>query len=367
MKITMEKIILLTILISLSLNAYSHRGQTNSNGCHKREGNSGYHCHSRNYRNYGSYRYRNDPSSYDEERKIGETCGIEKIRDCNSFCNRKDWLGDGDCDSAFNCADLSFDRGDCSRFNNESSANKQSYPKACSVNEIRNCNKYCSKKEWLGDGDCDATFNCAEFSYDRGDCVVSSGEITSPTISPAETDEIRQCTDSKGNVTFSDSLCPNETKEDFVFEETLEFKAKEAADNGYLKMSESAYRKAGDYFEKAANLLPNGNDEERSEYLTLGGYAFQEAFLYEKSILLFKRALAIKEKIYSKEHPKVATALNSLAILYQTIEDYAQAKLLFERSLLILKKFFDNEHPTVRGVSENYEYLLFKMAKDTSE
>jgi len=402
-EINMKKTLIFTVLILFSLTVNAHRGHTDSRGCHKESGASQYHCHSNRYRNApscGTSRIRDCNNNCSRQASLGdgdcdaafncaefsydrwdcveppshfpqvESCGIEKIRDCNNFCNREAWWGDGDCDFVFNCAKLSYDRGDCNDYNRgivSPTVSPESTPKdnvTCASNQIKNCYNACSLWNILGDGNCDLAFNCTQFSYDKGDCRNIDSGITSPAISSTDASKLRQCIDSKGNITFSDSPCPSETQENSIIEKTLEQEAQEAASQGILKMSEFAYQEAGEYFEQAASLVPIGNDRDLSKYLNLGGYAFQEASHYKQAIALYERALAIDEKLYDKAHPKIANILNNLALLYQAKGDYMQSKLLFERSLTMIRQFFENDHPIVTRYSNNYNELLSIMAKD---
>jgi tetratricopeptide (TPR) repeat protein len=119
------------------------------------------------------------------------------------------------------------------------------------------------------------------------------------------------------------------------------------AANGNLKLTQLAYRESGEYYERAAKLLPVGNDEVLALYLNWAGYAFYDAALYDKVKSLFERSLAIREKVFGDEHPDVALSLNNLAGLHQTQGNYDQAKPLYERSLAIREKVFGKEHPDV--------------------
>jgi CHAT domain-containing protein len=68
---------------------------------------------------------------------------------------------------------------------------------------------------------------------------------------------------------------------------------------------------------------------------------------------LFKRALAIREKALSREHPDVGQALNNLATLYVKLEHFAEAEPLFQRALAIYQKAAGSEHPAVATVLNN--------------
>jgi Tfp pilus assembly protein PilF len=66
---------------------------------------------------------------------------------------------------------------------------------------------------------------------------------------------------------------------------------------------------------------------------------------FEKAEPVYQRALAIREKAYGPEHPKVVESINSLAELYQSIGDTAKAEPLHQRALAIRKKVFGPDHP----------------------
>jgi len=66
---------------------------------------------------------------------------------------------------------------------------------------------------------------------------------------------------------------------------------------------------------------------------------------YDKMEPLFRRALAIYEKVLGPEHPHTATFLNNLAMLYNNMRTYDKAEPLYRRSLAIYEKALGREHP----------------------
>jgi len=42
-------------------------------------------------------------------------CEPDEIPDCDGGCTLASWLADDECDSSLDCAELSFDMGDCAR------------------------------------------------------------------------------------------------------------------------------------------------------------------------------------------------------------------------------------------------------------
>jgi len=60
---------------------------------------------------------------------------------------------------------------------------------------------------------------------------------------------------------------------------------------------------------------------------------------------LFKRALAIYEKVNGAEHANTASALLWLANTYSALAKYTEAEPLYKRSLAIYEKVNGPEHP----------------------
>ena len=73
-------------------------------------------------------------------------------------------------------------------------------------------------------------------------------------------------------------------------------------------------------------------------YDTQGQYATAEP--------LYQRALVIREKAMSPEHPDVAESLDNLAGLYRAKGQYAKAESFYQRALAIWEKAWDQSIPT---------------------
>ena len=73
---------------------------------------------------------------------------------------------------------------------------------------------------------------------------------------------------------------------------------------------------------------------------------------------LQERALAIREKMLGPEHPDVALSLNHLAIVLEAQGDITTARQLFERALAIREKTLDPEHPYTATTLHNLAHLL---------
>lgn len=77
---------------------------------------------------------------------------------------------------------------------------------------------------------------------------------------------------------------------------------------------------------------------------------------YPEALLLFKRALAIREQALGPDHPDVATGLNNLGVLYKAQGQDEQALPLFQRALKIREQVLGPDHPEV-------VYSLFSLAR----
>ncbi len=79
---------------------------------------------------------------------------------------------------------------------------------------------------------------------------------------------------------------------------------------------------------------------------------------------IYKRALAIKEKVLGPDHPDVAMTLNNLVVLYKSQGKYTEAEPLYRRTLSIFEKALGPTHPNVTICLENYAQLLREMNRE---
>jgi tetratricopeptide (TPR) repeat protein len=87
---------------------------------------------------------------------------------------------------------------------------------------------------------------------------------------------------------------------------------------------------------------------------------------YTEAEPLYRRALAIDEKVLGPDHPEVANTLNNLAVLLEARGDYTEAEPLYRRALAIDEKALRPNHPTTRLDQENLDRLLQKSAQPTA-
>ena len=69
--------------------------------------------------------------------------------------------------------------------------------------------------------------------------------------------------------------------------------------------------------------------------------------LYDRAVVVAKKALQVAEQAVGPDHPSVATSLSNLALLYKTQGQYAQAEPLYRRALVIQEKALGPDHPDV--------------------
>jgi Tetratricopeptide repeat len=87
------------------------------------------------------------------------------------------------------------------------------------------------------------------------------------------------------------------------------------------------------------------------------------AFLWAKDLLgeaepLMRRALALDETLFGREHPNVAIQLNNLALMLQDARRPHEAEPLMREAVEIFNRSLGPDHPTSRGVRQNLELLL---------
>ena len=101
--------------------------------------------------------------------------------------------------------------------------------------------------------------------------------------------------------------------------------------------------------------LANKLDKQANLYYKQGRYAEAEP--------LYKRSLAIREKILGSDHPVVSNSLYYLARLYDNQGRYTEAEPLYKRSLTIDEKVFGPEHKYIATNLYNLAVLYNKQGR----
>ena len=76
---------------------------------------------------------------------------------------------------------------------------------------------------------------------------------------------------------------------------------------------------------------------------------------------MMKRALAIDEASFGKDHPDVAIDLNNLAALYLATNRLSEAEPLMKRALSIFENSLGPNHPSTITVRKNWDACRKKM------
>jgi tetratricopeptide (TPR) repeat protein len=74
--------------------------------------------------------------------------------------------------------------------------------------------------------------------------------------------------------------------------------------------------------------------------------------------LLYRQALAIDEASYGSDHPEVATDLNNLAGLLRDTNRPSEAESLYQRALIIFERSYGPDHPNIAAGLNNLAVLL---------
>ncbi len=88
------------------------------------------------------------------------------------------------------------------------------------------------------------------------------------------------------------------------------------------------------------------------------GLLLKEKALHTEAEALYRRALAIDERSFGADHPKVAIRLNNLASLLQATNRLGEAEPLMRRALAIDERSFGADHPNVAMDLNNLARLL---------
>jgi len=90
---------------------------------------------------------------------------------------------------------------------------------------------------------------------------------------------------------------------------------------------------------------------------------FYRAGRLDEAIALAERALSIQERALGPDHPGVVDAINQLALLYLTVDDYGVAEALFERVLEITTDALGPGDPAVATTLNNLGMLYWEQGE----
>jgi len=90
---------------------------------------------------------------------------------------------------------------------------------------------------------------------------------------------------------------------------------------------------------------------------------YQSLARYKEAEPLYRRAIEIDEKTLGKDHPSVAIDYNNLALLFQAQGKYGEAEPLYRRSIEIGERVLGKGHPDVATGYSNLANLLRDQGK----
>jgi tetratricopeptide (TPR) repeat protein len=110
---------------------------------------------------------------------------------------------------------------------------------------------------------------------------------------------------------------------------------------------EREFTLAQDYFKHSIELQTKFTQQETlATSLNELAFLYQSMGRYAEAEPLYVRSLAIREQELGANHPSTATSLNNLASLYESICRYTEAEPLYVRSLAISEKELGANHPS---------------------
>src|SRR5690349_22995654 len=102
---------------------------------------------------------------------------------------------------------------------------------------------------------------------------------------------------------------------------------------------------------KVSELGESDPQYESALYNLAGLYRRQHNYAEAESV--YKRALAVSEKVHGAKHGETAALLNELALLFQEQAKFSDARALLQRALAMREQAFGPEHPLTSTVLNN--------------
>eukprot|EP00741_Cyanophora_paradoxa_P000031 tig00000057_g29.t1 len=107
-----------------------------------------------------------------------------------------------------------------------------------------------------------------------------------------------------------------------------------------------------------AKALRLGSEDANPAHLGSAGHLLDRMGRAREGIPFLQDALRLKKKALGAEHPKVALAMQNLAVLLKSQGDYAAARAMYEEALQLLKKALGTEHRDVAMTMQNLAGVL---------
>ncbi len=117
-----------------------------------------------------------------------------------------------------------------------------------------------------------------------------------------------------------------------------------------------------DYFQKAIDLASTSSPDLATSLNNLA-YLYESMGKYTEAEPLYVRSLVISEEQLGAHHPSTATSLNNLAGLYESMGRYTEAEPLYVRSLAIDQEVYGENHPEVATDLNNLASLYESLGR----
>src|SRR5258708_9828408 len=109
------------------------------------------------------------------------------------------------------------------------------------------------------------------------------------------------------------------------------------------------------WLEEALAIAKTGNfSYEESTIVNAQAERHQNLERFDEALMLYERALVVREQALGPNHPATARSLTKLATLYRRLGKYTKALPLYKHALAICEKVQGPDHPITKSVRENY-------------
>ena len=127
---------------------------------------------------------------------------------------------------------------------------------------------------------------------------------------------------------------------------------------GKLAEERIDWRAANGHYARAARLQPNN-----WQYAQRAGILAHNVGDYATAASFNEATLCLVTSAFGPDDPETATALNNLAVTYQSLARYMEAEPLFRRAIEIDERVLGKDHPDVATRYNNLALLLYKQGK----
>ncbi|CAF1099653.1 unnamed protein product [Adineta steineri] len=133
---------------------------------------------------------------------------------------------------------------------------------------------------------------------------------------------------------------------------------------GYVKHHQGNYEQAIEYYTKALGIrektLSENHPHLAQSYNNIGE-TYREMGAYSKALIFHEKTLGMREKTLPTNHPHLALTYNNVGLVYNNMGEYLKSLSFYEKALGIREVALSKNHPELANIYRNIGTVYYDM------